>query len=125
MNSPSPVKERLIELCEAMNITPNQFSQDIGKNREFVRKIVGEIGSDVLRNISRRFPEINIMWIITGEGEKFLLTDDSISNDNNLTNYLKEENKELKEEMKRLIKENAILSAKVELYSSNQAEAAG
>lgn len=38
MNSPSPVKERLIELCEAMNITPNQFSQDIGKNREFVRK---------------------------------------------------------------------------------------
>lgn len=65
------------------------------------------------------------MWIITGEGEKFLLTDDSISNDNNLTNYLKEENKELKEEMKRLIKENAILSAKVELYSSNQAEAAG
>lgn len=125
MNSPSPVKERLIELCEAMNITPNQFSQDIGKNREFVRKIVGEIGSDVLRNISRRFPEINIMWIITGEGEKFLLTDDSISNDNNLTNYLKEENKELKEEIKRLIKENAILSAKVELYSSSQAEAAG
>lgn len=125
MNSPSPVKERLIELCEAMNITPNQFSQDIGKNREFVRKIVGEIGSDVLRNISRRFPKINIMWIITGEGEKFLLTDDNISNDNNLTNYLKEENKELKEEIKRLIKENAILSAKVELYSSNQAEAAG
>ena len=125
MNSPSPVKERLIELCEAMNTTPNQFSQDIGKNREFIRKIVGEIGSDVLRNINRIFPNINIMWIITGEGEKFLKNDITLSNNENLSSYLKEENKELKEEVKRLIKENAILSTKVELFSGNRTEAAG
>ena len=125
MGKDSQIKERLFELCNDLGITTNAFSQQIGKNREFIRKITGEIGSDALRQIYRTYPNVNIMWIITGEGEKFLLTDDSISNDNNLTNYLKEENKELKEEVRRLIKENAILSAKVELYSSNQAEAAG
>ena len=82
-----------------MNTTPNQFSQDIGKNREFIRKIVGEIGSDVLRNINRIFPNINIMWIITGEGEKFLKNDITLSNNENLTSYLKEENKELKKQL--------------------------
>lgn len=125
MKEVSPVKERLIELCTDMSITPNQFSQEIGKNREFIRKIIGEIGSDVLRNIHRKYPTINIMWIITGEGEKFLSPDNSGSNDNNLTNYLKEENKELKEEVKRLIQENATLSARLELYHGNRAEAAG
>ena len=65
------------------------------------------------------------MWIITGEGEKFLSSDDKTSNDDNLTNYLKEENKELKEEVKRLIQENATLSARLELYHGNRAEAAG
>lgn len=125
MKEVSPVKERLIELCTEMSITPNQFSQEIGKNREFIRKIIGEIGSDVLRNINRKYPTINIMWIITGEGEKFLSSDDKTSNDDNLTNYLKEENKELKEEVKRLIQENATLSARLELYHGNSAEAAG
>lgn len=125
MKEVSPIKERLIELCTDMSITPNQFSQEIGKNREFIRKIIGEISSDALRNIHRTYPTINIMWIITGEGEKFLSPDNSESNDNNLTNYLKEENKELKEEVKRLIQENATLSARLELYHGNRAEAAG
>lgn len=125
MKTDTPVKERLIQLCEAMDITTNQFSLKIGKSREFVRKITGEIGSDALRNILRSFPEVNIVWIITGEGEIFLSPDEIKSNDNNLTNYLKEENKELKEEVKRLIQENAKLSARLELYHGNTAEAAG
>lgn len=125
MENFSPVKQRLIELCDALNITPNSFSQRIGKSRSFIKGITKDIGSDALREIYLTFPEVNILWIITGEGDKFLKNDVSLSNNENLTSYLKEENKELKEEMKRLIKENAILSAKVELYSSNQAEAAG
>ena len=106
-------------------MTTNQFSLKIGKSREFVRKITGEIGSDALRNILRSFPNVNLVWIITGEGEIFLSPNDIKSNDNNLTNYLKEENKELKEEVKRLIQENAKLSARLELYHGNTAEAAG
>ncbi|WP_291585869.1 hypothetical protein [Bacteroides sp.] len=125
METDTPIKERLVQLCDALNVTPNQFSLQIGKSREFIRKITGEIGSDALRNIIRIYPTINIMWIITGEGEKFLSPDNSGSNDNNLTNYLKEENKELKEEVKRLIQENATLSARLELYHGNSAEAAG
>lgn len=125
MKTETPVKERLMQLCEALDMTSNQFSLQIGKSREFVRKITGEIGSDVLRNIYRIFPDVNIIWIITGEGEIFLSPNGINSNDNNLTNYLKEENKELKEEVKRLIQENATLSARLELYHGNSAEAAG
>lgn len=125
MENDSQVKERLFELCDSLGISTNAFSINIGKNREFVRKITGEIGTDALRQIYRTYPNVNILWIITGEGEKFLVSDITAPNNENLTSYLKEENKTLKEEVRQLIKENAILSAKVELYSSNQTEAAG
>lgn len=123
MGKDSQIKERLFELCNALGISTNAFSQQIGKNREFIRKITGEIGSDVLRQIYRIYPNVNIMWIITGEGEKFISPEEKESDNNNLTNYLKEENKELKEEIKRLIQENAMLSTRLELYHENTAEA--
>lgn len=116
MDDSSTVKERFIKLCEALNTTPNQFSQDIGKNRDFIRKITGEVGSDALRNIYRTHPNVNIIWIITGEGEIFLDNASTSNANDNLTSFLKEENKELKEENKNLIKENANLLAKLEMY---------
>lgn len=125
MESFSPVKQRLIELCDALELTPNAFSLKIGKSRSFIKGITKDIGSDALREIYLTFPGVNILWIITGEGEKFISLDNNISNNNNLTNYLKEENKELKEEIKRLIQENATLSTRLELYHGNSAEAAG
>lgn len=125
MEKDSEVKERLFEICDSLGISTNAFSINIGKNREFVRKITGEISTDALRQIYRVYPKINILWIITGEGEKFLENETTTPNNENLTSYLKEENKTLKEEVKQLIKENAILSAKVELCSRNRAEAAG
>lgn len=115
MNDPDTVKERFLKLCEILEITPNQFSLNIGRNRDFIRKMTGEVGSDALRNIYRTFPNINIIWIITGEGEIFIDNITSSHDKGNLTSFLKEENKELKEENKRLIKENALLSAKLEL----------
>ena len=125
MESFSPVKQRLIELCNALELTPNAFSLKIGKSRSFIKGITKDIGSDALREIYLTFPGVNILWIITGEGEKFISLDNNISNNDNLTNYLKEENKELKEEIKRLIQENATLSTRLELYHGNSAEAAG
>lgn len=125
MENISPVKQRLIDLCSDLKITPNAFSQKIGKSRSFIKGITKDIGSDVLREIYLKFPNINIIWIITGEGDKFLSKEETASNKDDLTNYLKEENKELKEEVKRLIQENATLSARLELYHGNSAEAAG
>lgn len=125
METDTPIKERLVQLCDALNVTPNQFSLQIGKSREFIRKITGEIGSDALRNIIRIHPNVNLVWLITGKGDKFLENDILPSDNESLTSYLKEENKELKEEIKRLIQENATLSTRLELYHGNSAEAAG
>lgn len=115
MEESIPVKERLFQLCDALGVSPNQFSQQIGKSREFVRKITGEIGSDVLRNIFREYPNTNLIWIITGEGSMFLENGVISPKSENLTSFLIDENKNLQEENKRLIKENALLSVKLEL----------
>lgn len=79
----SQIKERLTELCAELGISVAKFSQSIGKNREYIHKITGEIGTDVLRQIYLTFPNVNIVWIVTGEGE-ILLTDDGKG-----VNYLK------------------------------------
>lgn len=107
METISPVKERLIQLCNALQISTNQFSIQIGKNREFIRKITGEIGSDVLRKICLVFPTVNILWIITGDGDKFIKPVQE--NNDSLTNYLKERVKELEDENRTLLVENAQL----------------
>ena len=119
METINPIKERLVELCNTLGITPNQFSLSIGMCRDYVRNIKCEVGTETLRNICNKYPDVNIRWIITGEGGIILTEEYS----NRLTLYLKEENKILKEEVKSLIKENAYLEAKMELYSSNQIEA--
>lgn len=119
MENISPVKQRLIELCSELEITPNAFSQKIGKSRSFIKGITKDIGSDALREIYLTFPDVNILWIITGEGNKFLSKEETASNKDDLTNYLKEENKALKEEIKQLIKENATLSTQLELSTGS------
>ncbi|NDW13194.1 hypothetical protein D0T50_09840 [Bacteroides sp. 214] len=66
------VKQRLFELCAAIGLTPNQFSIEIGHNRDYLRKITKEIGSDKLRQIHRLYPQVNLTWLITGEGNMFI-----------------------------------------------------
>ena len=47
----SEVQERLIVLAKALNISPNQFSLSIGRDRSYVKKITKEIQTDALRSI--------------------------------------------------------------------------
>lgn len=101
----SEIKERMISLAESLNISARDFSKKIGKDPSYIKGIKKEISTDVLRNIYLNFPEINIMWIITGNGEKFLSNFQEHKNNENLTDHLKEEIKELREENKSLYKE--------------------
>lgn len=40
----------------------------MGKSRDYIRQLGSSITSDCLQYIYRTYPDINIIWIITGEG---------------------------------------------------------
>lgn len=88
----SEIKQRLYDLIEAIGVNSNQFALSIGKDRSYIHNITKEIQTDVLRKIYSKYPHVNIMWIITGEGDMFVSPNPS----DVLFQHLKEENQELK-----------------------------
>lgn len=69
------MNERLKQIIEYYNITPHAFSQKIGVSEGTVRKILNEnttIRSDNLEKISQTFTDIDLHWLITGQGEMLL-----------------------------------------------------
>lgn len=105
------MKERIDKLIKALNISGREFSRSIGKSESFSRTITGSIGSDVLVEIIRTYPEVNLSWLIIGEGEMFnkntnaeIETTEKTSPEF-LLEYLKEKDKtigDLREEIGRL-----------------------
>lgn len=88
----SAVRDRLIALCEALELSRREFSISIGRTSTYVTSLNNDITSGVLNNILITYPQVNIMWLITGKGEKFITPDPTDA----LFQHLKEENKELK-----------------------------
>lgn len=88
----SAVRDRLIALCEALELSRREFSISIGRTSTYVTSLNNDITSGVLNNISITYPQVNIMWLITGKGEKFIAPEPTDA----LFQHLKEENKELK-----------------------------
>lgn len=119
MSNNSAVKERLFELCSFLQISPDQFSKNIGKNREYVRKITNEISTDVLRRINKKYPEVNILWIIEGKGS---MLNQPISANDELTSYLKDRVIKLEEENKKLLIENTLLKIQMDTINSKKQE---
>ena len=88
----------LLDICEALNISANQFSIDIGMSRSYIANLKKDITTEVLLNIYVKYPSVNIMRIITGEGD-ILLSKQNLQIDNSFFlekyNQLEIENKKL------------------------------
>lgn len=104
------LKDRILAIIDHYGITANKFSEKIGMSRAFVKNMNDEISTKPLRNILLMFPDINIKWLITGEGEMLLENanqDKKIEltekiSPNILIDYLKEKDKiigDLREEI--------------------------
>lgn len=63
------VKERLIYFLNGINISKSEFGRRIGVSSAFVTSIRKSIQPDKIQSISLEFPELNIQWLLTGEGE--------------------------------------------------------
>lgn len=63
------VKQRLIEFLKFKKIGQRKFSQIVGLSYGYVNAIRVSIQPDTLHKIAIHFPELNLAWLITGEGQ--------------------------------------------------------
>jgi hypothetical protein len=96
--------ERIEIFMHFKKITPHAFEQKIDLSNGYFSKQLknlGSVGSDILIKIYLVYPELDILWILTGEGQMLKLAeqesqqiDDIILED--FTNKYTSENKKLK-----------------------------
>lgn len=109
-NFSSVMQERLCALTEALNVSNREFSKRIGKSDNYIATINKDITVGVANNILTAFPNINLYWLVTGEGK--ILMEKPLSQE--LSNYLDEQNKALKKENRELLIEIGKLQALLE-----------
>ncbi|WP_373248757.1 helix-turn-helix domain-containing protein [Bacteroides thetaiotaomicron] len=63
------VKERLREYIKVLGISEREFCRRIGVSTSYVNSIRTSIQPDKMKSIGEQFPELNPMWLITGDGE--------------------------------------------------------
>lgn len=63
------VKERLRVYIKSLNISEREFCRRIGVSTSYVNSIRTSIQPDKMKSIGEQFPELNPMWLLTGEGE--------------------------------------------------------
>lgn len=64
----SAVKQRLIQFLESQRISKTEFGRMIGVSNAYVMAIKENIPTDKLARIKQVFPDLNISWLLTGEG---------------------------------------------------------
>lgn len=65
----STVKERLEFFLKSKKISKTNFGKAIGVSNSFVSSIRKSIAPDKIQSIADNWPELNIEWLMTGEGQ--------------------------------------------------------
>lgn len=63
------VKERLKQFIEYKGISQRQFERSIGASNAYVKNIRSSIAPEKLTIITSVYPELNTVWLLTGNGE--------------------------------------------------------
>lgn len=66
------IVKRITQFCDYKGVSKNEFSAQMGLSNSYMSKMIGpknsSVGSKILEKIVRTYPEINLRWLITGEG---------------------------------------------------------
>lgn len=87
-NENGNVKERLINYLKYKGISQIKFQESIGASNGYVRNIVNTIGATYAHKISMAYPDLNMGWVITGEGEMLNDVAQNRVNTNNIENSI-------------------------------------
>lgn len=63
------IKDRIKTYIKSLDISIREFEKKVGKSNGYVNNIVNTISADVIVSITNNFPNLNINWLLTGEGE--------------------------------------------------------
>ena len=73
----SKTVHRIIELISELNLSARQFDMSIGTANGYIlrmKKNNASVGSDIIERIIKVYPKVNLVWLITGEGNMFIST---------------------------------------------------
>ena len=66
-------KQRLLEFIGHLGISPRSFEEGCGLSQGIIKSIkVKGPSVDVLQKIAARYPDLNIHWLVTGEGQMLI-----------------------------------------------------
>jgi len=66
------IVDRIILIAENKGLSINKFSQKIGVSNAYFskqKKNNANVGSQIIENIVSIYPDINLKWLVTGEGQ--------------------------------------------------------
>lgn len=66
---------RIIQLLDALSLSARQFDMSIGSANGYtlrMEKNNASVGSDVIERIIKTYPQVNLVWLITGNGDMFV-----------------------------------------------------
>jgi len=65
----SEIQDRIKLFCSVSGVSVRSFCLSIGVSAGYVNNISKSIQPDKLQRISAKYPELNIGWLLTGNGE--------------------------------------------------------
>jgi hypothetical protein len=112
------MKERILQFIDYKNLSKNKFYKETGLANGILDKNSG-LSAESIEKIYSKYPEINLHWLLTGEGEMLRKEEivqqalNNISSTINQTINFSKDYEELKKENKRLTQENSGLKDKI------------
>ncbi|MEN1783997.1 MAG: hypothetical protein AAGF77_02565 [Bacteroidota bacterium] len=64
--------DRIMQFIEHSGLSARKFDMSIGAGNGYtlrMKKNNASVGSDVIETIIRTYPQLNLVWLMTGEGE--------------------------------------------------------
>lgn len=75
MQQNSTIKSRLAQFLKYLGIGQAKFASVIGVSKGFANNVGDSIRTDKLDKIKAHYPELNITWLLTGDGEMLKTTE--------------------------------------------------
>ena len=126
------VRERLKAYLKHNNISQSAFAEAIGASAGYVNAIAKSIGPDKIPIIKSIFTDLNIDWLLTGEGSMLKNTDQPVSQggedatlseaDLNNSNTMKKYLDQVFRQNEELIRQNGVL---LDLFREERAKNKG